>query len=84
MSIFATEVKQPLDFKPAAIPEALGVEAWQAQRGSFVFTVAHHPDFADGYSVAISFRDDYLPKGPAETLEEAFALCNRALLSLNL
>ena len=81
-SMFASEVREPLDFQPVTLPASMGVEAWQAERGSFVFMVARHPEYARGYSITISFRDDYLPKGPTETLEDAFSLCQRALHSL--
>jgi len=79
-----TMFSSPLDFQP--IPQEIaglvGATAWQAKRGSFVFTIATH-EALGSFEISVAFNADYLPVGPFETFEEAAGACNNATQRLN-
>ncbi|RTM13900.1 MAG: hypothetical protein EKK33_08995 [Bradyrhizobiaceae bacterium] len=83
--MFAMPSPKPprLDFQPIATMPEIETEAWQARRGAFIYTIAALAAPREGFDISISFRPDYLPKGPFESLDAAVAACISADLAVN-
>lgn len=73
-----------LDFNPLAaeLCQELGSKAWMARRGQWEYTIVTHPLLAGRFEIAVTFRPDYLPRGPFDTLEEAVSACNQTMTTL--